>query len=114
MPTRVSPISILLSSVVSANSASSRRRSSTAAWRGMALCGIISCSDGSRWSRRSGPAGFTRSPSRATPCACEVRVVVRYSTAVPKRSLISYAVLTNRSASSASDGSIIAIFANFA
>ncbi len=89
MPTRVSPISTWLSSVVSANSASSSRRCSTAACRGMALCGIISCFDGSRSSWRSGPAGVTRSPSRATPCACEVRVVVRNSTAVPKRSLTS-------------------------
>ena len=41
-------------------------------------------------------------------------MVVRYSTAVPKRSLTSYAVLTKRSASSASVGSIIGSFANLA
>ena len=66
--------------------AGAARRRRAAGWR----CAASSaCFDGSRSSWRSGPAGVTRSPSRATPCECEVRVVVRYSTGVSKRSLSS-------------------------
>ena len=88
MPTPGSPISILFNGLVSAYSARSSSRCSTNGCLTMAFCGIMvylvqflvilvrGCSSG-------------RSPSSTMLLECEVRVVVRKSTGVSKRSLSS-------------------------
>jgi hypothetical protein len=110
IPSDRSPHSIRFPSKVSANSRSSRVRSSTTTWRRLAFTGSITHLAGSRLNS-GGVGGPEGSPRRTTPLAWAIRVVVLKKNGVSKRSESSNASRVYSFVSAESDGSSIGILA---